>query len=367
MSYLEAIKLSITFFPFLSFLFTIPFILCQYHKYGSINKFRVLIIYSFILYMITVYFLAIFPLPSKDSIDVAKSIGQIIPFKFIFDILKESDDFNGVLSIITSSSVYTVLLNILMFIPFGMYIRYYFKKSFSKTLFFSFLFSLFLEITQLTGLYFIYPHPYRLFDVDDLIINSLGGVIGYYIIGFLMKFLPSRNKIDYDSLEEGKHVSGFRRIVRFNLDFIIFLFFTSVLSSFLSGNSVFLLSMFIYYVMIPYVLDGQTIGGRFLKMKIVCPNKKLLRLFLRLCLFIFYYLTVPIGFSFICIQCLKYFNVSEILVFIFSGFLILVIGIFYLINLFWVFRRKMLFYDTLLKCEYVSTVYNFLDNKKDAN
>ena len=32
---------------------------------------------------------------------------------------------------------------------------------------FSFLLSLFFEVTQLTGLYFLYPGSYRLFDVDD--------------------------------------------------------------------------------------------------------------------------------------------------------------------------------------------------------
>lgn len=35
-------------FPFIALLFTIPFILAQYHRYGSINKLRVLIVYSFI-------------------------------------------------------------------------------------------------------------------------------------------------------------------------------------------------------------------------------------------------------------------------------------------------------------------------------
>ena len=66
MVYIENIKTALLFFPLIAFLFTIPFMLIQYHKYGAINKFRTLIVYSFILYIITVYFLVILPLPTKE-------------------------------------------------------------------------------------------------------------------------------------------------------------------------------------------------------------------------------------------------------------------------------------------------------------
>ena len=111
MSYLEAIKIALVIFPFLAFLFTIPFILWQYHKYGSINKLRVLIIYSFILYIICVYFLAIFPLPDKDSIDMTAPICQLIPFSFIFDIIKKTSSMKNIWMFFGNSSVYTVLFS----------------------------------------------------------------------------------------------------------------------------------------------------------------------------------------------------------------------------------------------------------------
>ena len=58
---------------------------------------------------------------------------------------------------------------------------------------------MFFELTQLTGLYFIYPKPYRLFDIDDLLLNTTGGVLGYFLFGLIEKHLPSRDKIDEDS------------------------------------------------------------------------------------------------------------------------------------------------------------------------
>lgn len=354
MSYLEAIKIAILTFPFLAFLFTIPFILWQYHKYGSINKLRVLIVYSFILYMICVYFLAIFPLPDRDSIDMNSPVCQLIPFNFISDIIKEVS-FDSIWGVLSDSSVYTVLFNVLMFIPFGMYLRYYFKNSLKKTVLFSFIFSLFLEVTQLTGLYFIYPHPYRLFDVDDLIINTLGGITGYFIMGLFTDFLPSRDEIDISSLEAGKKVSGLRRFTRFCLDIFLWFLFTVILSIF-NIKYVFICSLIIYYVIIPYLFNSQTIGAKFLNMKLAFPNKRLIRLLLRLILIILYYFVVPLGLGYLLIFMTRNFSISSILVFVLMVIYVLLLGIFYLVNVTNIFKRKVLLYDKLVKGEYVSTI-----------
>ena len=356
MSYLEAIKIALVTFPFLALLFTTPFILWQYHKYGSINKLRVLIIYSFILYIICVYFLAIFPLPDRDSIDMSAPTTQLIPFSFIEDIIDESSNMENIRMVFANSSVYTVLFNILMFIPFGMYLRYYFKNSLKKTVLFSFIFSLFLEVTQLTGLYFIYPHPYRLFDVDDLVINTLGGIIGYFVMGIFMRFLPSRDNIDSKSFEEGKKVSGLRRVTRFCLDIFLWFIFTCILTFIFDTEYTSYISLVIYYVIIPFVFNGQTFGSKFLNMRLDFPNKKLFRLFLRLILIILYYLVIPFGIGALYMFCSKNFGLSDILTFVLGAIYVLSLGIFYLVNATNIFKRKILFYDRILDGEYVSTI-----------
>lgn len=367
MSYLEAIKIALFTFPFLAFLFTSPFILWQYHKYGSVNKLRVLIIYSFILYMICVYFLAIFPLPSIDEIDMSGPICQLIPFGFVLGIVKEIPNMKDIFDVFLNSSVYTVLFNILMFIPFGIYLRYYFKVSLKRIAIFSFIFSLFLEITQLTGLYFIYPHPYRLFDVDDLMINTLGGVLGYFIAGLFIKFLPSRETIDLESLEEGKKVSGLKRITRFCLDVFIYLIFTVILSAIIDIRHVGAISLIIYYVVIPYIFKGQTLGGRFLNMRLVFPNKRLFRLFFRLVLIVLYFLVIPFGVGYIYMFCVRNFELSNILIFVLGAIYVLCLGIFYLVNITNIFKKKLLFYDKVSKGEYVSTIGEENLQKCDEN
>ena len=90
MSYFISIKTALVTFPFIALILWIPFILHQYHKYGSINPFRVLIVYSFILYLITIYFLVILPLPNKNDVVYKPNMIRLIPFSFINDLLRES-------------------------------------------------------------------------------------------------------------------------------------------------------------------------------------------------------------------------------------------------------------------------------------
>ena len=309
MSYLESIKTAIIVFPIIAFLFTIPFILYQYHKYGSINKFRVLIIYSFILYLITMYFLVILPLPSRE--EVANMTGrtiQLIPFSFIGDIARETNfnilDPSTYISTLSHPSVYTMLFNVVMTIPFGMYLRYYYKCSLKKTIILTFFLSLFFEFTQLTGLYGIYPRPYRLCDVDDLITNTLGGIIGYFIMGLVDDFLPTRDEIDEETIEDGKRVSGFRRITLFFLDGFVYLCLSTILSLFSGTLFMTLISFIIYYGVIPYFWSGKTIASNFLNVRVTFPNMTFIRLILKNIFNYLYYFMLPIflvtsGFEFI--------------------------------------------------------------------
>ena len=45
----------------------------------------------------------------------------------------------------------------------------------------------------MSGLYGIYPRPYRLFDVDDLLMNTLGAVVGYGVGKVMNPLLPEEH------------------------------------------------------------------------------------------------------------------------------------------------------------------------------
>ena len=364
MSYIESITTAFITFPIIAFLFTIPFILHNYHKYGSIHFLRVFIIYTFILYLITIYFLVILPLPTFE--EALKNTGpyiNMIPFKFIVDFIHETpfiwNDPSTYIKAILDPSFYVVIFNIVMFVPFGMYLRYYFKCSFKKTVLYSFLLSLFFELTQLTGLYFIYPNPYRLCDIDDLIQNTLGGVLGYFIMGALDNYLPTRERIDEESRKMGENVSGLRRITVFFLDLVLYLIFTGILSLFVS-NRFFLVSFALYYLILPFVNKKATLGMKFLNVKMEYKRLDFIFNFLRYLFIGIYYVILPIGLMIFISYMRSYYELQGITFILYAGGLIVIL-IFYLIHFILLLKNRKMYYDKLFGFRFVSTIKDFND------
>lgn len=149
-SYIIPIQTAILFFPLLAFFFTLPFLIYQYRKYGDIPAFRSVIVYSFIFYLICAFFLTLLPLPSKKSVAAMTSSPlQLVPFQFIHDFVANTT------LVLSNPSTYLLAIkqgvflqpafNLLLLFPFGIYLRYYFEKSWKQTLLFCFLVSLFLS------------------------------------------------------------------------------------------------------------------------------------------------------------------------------------------------------------------------------
>ena len=278
--YIEALEQAAILFPILAVLFTIPYIAWNYHKYGSVLSLRILIVYSFILYMLCAYCLVILPLPTGEAAaNLSGHQAQLVPFTFLGDIARESDAVLSQprtwLTVFNSNAFLTTLFNLFLTMPFGMYLRYYFRCGWKRTLVYSLLLSLFFELTQLSGLYFIYPGSYRLFDVDDLIVNTCGSMIGFVLARIAMRFLPSREELDRESFVRGRRISLLRRIVAFIYDeiayavlfIVVFLIWTANFGT--MSIWIYALIWLAYFALCPIVLRGQTIGHRLTKLRIV--------------------------------------------------------------------------------------------------
>lgn len=356
MIYLTSIKIAFLIFPFIALLITIPYILIQYHKYGSINKLRVLIIYSFILYLLVIYFLVILPLP---PIDVVKNLTspkyQLIPFNFIIDFIKDNplvlNNPKTYIKTLLNPNVYIVLFNIIMTIPYGMYLNYYFKKDLKTIMKYTFLLSLFFELTQLTGLYFIYPRPYRLFDVDDLMINTLGGILGYFIMNKLKVLLPSREEIDEKSINDSVKVSVLRRITSILIDIFIYIVLITFINIFINNKIINYIILIIYFIIIP-TINNKTLGMSFVNIKYDVANKRILRIFLRQVIICLYYIELP-KIIFYLFNILNINGSIKIILFILA---LIILFIVYLISIIKFLLKKDLFYDKFLKVNILSTI-----------
>ena len=374
-TYLETIKQAAISFPAIAIIFTIPYLIYNYKKYGSIMSLRLWIIYSFILYILITYCLIILPLPSAEKAQALRGHHlQLNPLNFIFDIIKNTKiDLNhpkSFLTIFNNWGFLTTIFNIFMTLPFGFYLRYYFQNNLKQVLIKSFLLSLFFELTQLSGLYFIYQGNYRLFDVDDLITNTLGGLLGFLLAGALVKFLPTRAEIDQKSYDRSQKISLLRRFIAMFFDIVASAIFSftigTILIRFFNFNNAIPISLFmvvLFLSLISTITDGRTPGFFMTNIKIIISKEvkqkssfyRFLHYFIRFAVFILQYILAP----YLILLFIHFLIDQEII----SGDAIAIIVIsFTLIYLLYLFIssiivaiKKPLFYERLSKTSLINT------------
>ena len=327
---------------------------------GNKLSFKMAITYLFIYYLLCAYFLVILPLPKISEVaKLTTPRTQLIPFCFILDFIKHSSfdllNYHTYFITLKESYFYVPLFNILLTVPFGIFLRYYFEWDKKKVIWYSFLLSLFFELTQLSGLYFIYPRGYRLFDVDDLFLNTLGGLIGYVVSTPMISILPKISEIDHETRKKGKTISGFRRCT--SLFLVLFLLFIMKIITILVLGDKFSLSILliiVYYFVIPLFLNHSTLGQLFLNIQVLdCHHQKnVIRLFFRRVLFLLLYIVIPvlIGYD---ITCLNEDMVREFIGMIAIG-VILLIDFISIIK--YTFTSKDMLYEKLSKTKLVSTI-----------
>ncbi|MCL2112886.1 MAG: VanZ family protein [Streptococcaceae bacterium] len=265
-TYLHSIQIGVLLFFVFLLLALIPYLIVQYRKYGHVNTWRFFVNFSFILYLICAYAMTIFPLPNVA--EVAKMTGpkqNLVPFEFVRQFILYSpfrlDEPATWLPAIKSFTFIQPFFNLLLTIPFGIYLRYLFKRTFKQTVILGFLLTLSFELLQRSALFGLYPRPYRLFDVDDLMTNLLGSLLGFALAILLQKVLPD---LDAVANEQAK-VSLLRRFVAFIVDgFVVLIVGILLPYSYLSEVIVFLL--------IPIVFKAS-LGQLLLKIGIKSKNR----------------------------------------------------------------------------------------------
>ena len=212
---IKAIYITLQIAPILALLVILPQTIIRYTKQKRIDVRWERYIYTFVLYLICAYFMTMLPLPSDGYFDVIPPLReqvQLIPFNCFFE--------TNVLRSPVALAV--IVFNLFLTVPLGFFLRFLFGFKIGKTMLAGTLVSLLCEITQITGLFFIYPAPYRLFDVDDLIINTLGAVVGYLIFPVLARvFFKAEDK--NHQVTQGSEASFFQRGAATLIDIFIIL------------------------------------------------------------------------------------------------------------------------------------------------
>lgn len=288
-TYLFPIRAAVVFFFVLSFFILIPWLIYSYRKYGYVSFWVSIVAYSFIFYMIAALFLVLLPLPATRDIRSLQAPGtkhySLIPFYFIWDI------FAGSSVVLTQPATYVQVFketaflqaafNLLLLFPFGVYLRYFWqdKKYWKRALGFGFALSLFYEITQVTGIYGFYNAPYRIFDVDDLILNSVGALLGFVLGPILLTLFPSRKNVMEKGIKIRRNslVSPVQQILAIVIDYFILHFGWLVIRIIVSVSPFIeflytMIAFFILFFLIPTFWEGKTIGTNVLRFELAKTN-----------------------------------------------------------------------------------------------
>ena len=152
----------------LTMIFTVTIVVYSKHKNHSVNKCVLLVILFF--YMTTIYMSTVMARWYKPDLGI-----KLKPF------LSWARAYAG-----DRYSRKMVIENLIMLMPVGFFLSFIDRKKYYyiRISFFCFLFSLIIEISQ-------YLRKTGLFEVDDLINNTLGGLIGCVLASLVLKLVQS--------------------------------------------------------------------------------------------------------------------------------------------------------------------------------
>lgn len=373
-AYLIPIKSAVIAFPFIALFVSLPFMVGQYRKYGSFLFWRAVVLYSFVFYLLAAYFMIMLPLPSRASVAALTTPRyNLVPFSALRTFLATtvfSPFHPGTwLVALRQPGFIQPAFNLVLTLPFGVYLRYYFKRSLPQVMVMTFGLSLFFELTQLSGLYGIYPRPYRLFDVDDLIINTTGGVLGGLLAPALMRAFPTREEMDRKSYAQGARVTWLRRFVAFVIDNVVGVGLTVLVMTLLARlfdltsplltwliNAVF--APLVVFVLSPLLAGGATLGKRLVRIRVVCEDGRPVgfwRLLYREFLLYGFAKYVVVGLNAVFAELFSKFHRTDLNWALFA--LLLAAFLFLLANFIWevITRDNHYFYDVWARTKQVST------------
>lgn len=291
-------RMAITLWPFISALLTIPVLALIYHRCGRITLSALVWSYLAVLYALGLGCFTLYPMPEGTSgLGITYGVApQLNPFAFIGDIQK-----GGV------RAVFQIVANVALFVPLGYMLGRGLQWKWHKVLFAGFAVSLLIETAQLTGFFGLYPYAYRTFDVDDLMSNTLGALVG---LGCACLVGVIRPKSAYEVPPITYHPSFVRRCIAAIIDFglcelcslLVVGFYAALILLLehhglvemlgtqpqlnLAGAGIvfplakaddmawitFWICLVIFELLVPATCGGSTLGGSFIRMS--CETKK---------------------------------------------------------------------------------------------
>lgn len=283
--YLFPIKIAFIIFCILSFFLIVPWLVYSYRKYGHLSLWASIVAYSFVFYMLSALFLVLLPLPDTRNTCALQAPDTVhyslIPFHFIWEMIHSRtvvwSQPSTYVRVLSDSVFLQAAFNFLLLLPFGVYLRYFFqhKRYWKQALGLGFALSLFYETTQITGIYGIYNCPYRIFDVDDLLLNSTGALFGFIIAPVILALFPSRSNLiaKGEKMQASPLIPPLPQLLAVLVDYLLIKISWNLIAGFISTSEFaeFLyttITFVVLFAVVPFIWNGKTVGTHLLRFKL---------------------------------------------------------------------------------------------------
>ena len=199
----------------------VPALIVQYRRYGTVSGARLLGLAAVSVYGVALAAYVFLPLPERSMVCRHGDIPfQTQPFRFVEQILDLARQ-EGLRRALTSWTTLQVVLNVALFVPLGVLVRRYLGWGVLAATFSGFVVSAAIELTQWSAIFGIYPCSFRVGDVDDLIANTTGALIGAVIAPALLFWMPQSRQLSRHR-RQARPVTIWRRWLGMLLDWVGF-------------------------------------------------------------------------------------------------------------------------------------------------
>lgn len=268
-AYLEPARTGFLTFVGVGVLVLLPLVALHYWRFGRVEPRRALVLYGLLAYGLVALAVIFLPFPDRGEVCRGETMLSTTPFQWVTDMRHNmaATGESGIGAMVTSQAFLQQALNVALFVPLGVVLRKAYRRGPLAVVGAGLVVSLAVEVVQYTGNLGFYPCPYRIADVDDLISNTAGALLGWMVApaALVVPTVPDAA----DATAPPGTVGVPRRLCGLVVDVLVVVLVSRLL---LPGPWWALALAVLVRVVVPAVTGGWTPGGWLLRYRTRLPD-----------------------------------------------------------------------------------------------
>ncbi len=263
-SYWETARTGFLAFVGVGLLVLVPLVLLHYYRFGRVEPRRAFVLYGLLAYGIVALALIFLPFPADRSLLCqGEQMLSTVPFQWVADMRNNmmANGRSGVAAMVTSTAFLQQMFNVALFVPLGVVLRKAYGRGPLAVIAIGLGISLAVEVVQYTGNFGFYPCPYRIADVDDLMSNTFGALLGWMVAPAAL--VVPRVPASGDSTADADTVTVPRKLLGLAADLAPVILIAKLSSPWWALGALVALR-----IVLPAVASGMTVGGWLLRYRI---------------------------------------------------------------------------------------------------